>query len=191
MDEPGFRASITQGMLTSLAEWYPDAARTVRERLGGATVERILETSRMAWIPLREHVPVADEIMRALGPEHHAYARRLFVRQAQVPLLKNMAETMLKLFGVDMRSGIKWLPRGWDSIARGCGTLTYAPGEGKIICTITLDGFPPEHFASRSIVEQCRGSYEGAFELFRRQGTVRIAKEDAARGYAVFEFVEA
>lgn len=190
MSDPAFRASMAQGMLSALGDWYPAAARDVRHALGPVFIEKLLSSARIEWVPLREHVPFADAVMRALGPDHDAFNRRLFVRQTQIPLLKGMAETMLKLFGVDMRSGLKWLPRGWDSVSRGCGTLTWAPGEGRIIGRMTLSDFPVEYMKSRSIIEQCRGTYEGAFDLFRRQGTVKIVDENLASGRAVFEFIE-
>jgi hypothetical protein len=183
-DGPVIRGIFTKTNLRQLEREPPEIYRRAMELAPVGLFDTVRAASSFEWVTLRIHMPLIEAIHQALRIPS---ARRAFWKAPiqyynGLPLLKNINEGFVRLFGRDPGQHLKGVDKLWGLVVRDCGTVTteFVPGSRQAV--MSLAGFPPEYFRSGVFAETMEYTFEGVVEALGLTGQVETANLDLERG---------
>ena len=152
------------------------------DALPAAERELIEGASRVAWLPMRLHVLLADVTQEAFGAARaHDYYRRAFARSLRGPPFDALVRTGRRVLGVTPASFLRWAARGWQVGFRDCGGA-FGEVLGETSGRLHYRDLPAVCTASEAWLDSAQGSAYGVYDLLGVTGVVRLDKSDRARG---------
>jgi len=183
--QPAVQASYMQNVLQALERLGPDG-QAVRDA-DPELVREIERAPRMWWMPIAWNLRLVEAANRALGRTRAlALLASCIHAQLDTPLWRNFAQGAVRLFGLDPGALVRWLPRAFAIVFRGCGVWRAArSGDGQAV--LEVSDLPPELAAHALWVESMGAGGRALLRLCNVRGEVRLAAHDAAAGSARFE----
>jgi hypothetical protein len=186
--EPLVRAAFTHGTLASIDQLPGDTGAQIRALVRPGSLARIEAASRLDWLPVEMDVELTEALAAVLGPERSAeFWRRTLLDVASTPLLRPIVEGGVRLFGHTPEDLLRWFPKLWDSIYRGCGTLKVEERRAGL-ARMVVEDLAPVLGGSRAYLDGLCASFEAIFVFIRVRGEVRLEALDAEAGRAEFGF---
>jgi len=183
---PQVRAVIVRAALKVFAG-YP---RPIRQRLESLLPEDLLamrDDLNLAWAPIEFHLALIDASHECLDPAaFRKFHRDITLNYLDMPLLKGVLETCIRIFGLDPRSILRWAPRAWGILFRNCGTLEHDPSSTKEETRLQLNDFPRRPFSSGNFPLALAAAFEAAFTVTRTAGFIEVTSIDLTHGAADF-----
>lgn len=165
-------AAFVQTHLGLLDESEPVAAQAVRRALAPEVLARIEKSSRIAWIPVEDHVELTDRIQREVGKEAgRELCRSMVLAAFEQPFMRPIVTAALAITGPSVERFAAWAPRSWPALYRRAGRLCWElvePGEGHMI----LAAPPPVLRESAPYVEGLAGGFQALFDVTQETGRV-------------------
>jgi hypothetical protein len=165
-------------MMRKLAMLDTSRRAPIEAQIPQADRELIRDSSPLWWLPLHINVRATEAIWTGLDAEtRETFFRDLMLADFQSSLLKPLATSAVKIFGMNPASFVKWTPRGWPLLFRACGqivVLDSEPGRARL----AFEGFPEE--LSFVWFQSCRASLSAYLDLANVRGDVTL--EDAGPG---------
>lgn len=190
IEEPAIRAAITIDHLETIRATEPHLLAQIASVAPPGTLDAMNRMTRLSWIPMRQHMRLAEATRQIIGPwEHRALWRRTALRILQQPGLETLIDGTIRLFGLTPQGLSKVTPRTWGLVSRACGKLTLEPSPAQNQARIVLTDFPPELFATGTFAEGLAGCFEAVYELCDTQGQIIIAKQNLEAGAATFHMI--
>ena len=181
--EPLVRARHLKSMLAFADEWPGHPGARLRSHLPEADVRAILEASGIDWLDVRLDLDVTRAIHELLGPDECLrFFRRQSLSSFQGPLLRTLVDTAQRMFGLQLASWARWVPKGWALLFRDCGAWTVeAPGAKQV--TLRLRALPQACSGDEIWIRTVGASLSALLDLARLEGAVTTAREPAAVRY--------
>jgi hypothetical protein len=184
---PSVRARHVQQWLV-LVDRYDEPYRTrFFERLPATLKASIEAASPVSWVPVEQHVALADLTRAAFGAQAaHHYYRRTLPESLKSPIFSTFVESGLRVLGVDPGAFLRWMPRAWGLIFRNCGEvrgLVTSARRG----VLEYRGLPAVCVASDAWLESAQGTASGVFDITGVEGVVRSDLSGRARGEMTIE----
>jgi hypothetical protein len=183
--QPAVQASYMKNVLDALERLGPDG-QSVRSA-DPELVQEIERSPRMWWMPIAWNVRLVEAAHRALGaPRALELLTTCVYGQLDAPLFHNFARGAVRLFGLDPGSLVRWLPRAFSIVFRGCGVWRAArSGPGEAV--LEASDLPPELAAHALWIESMGAGGRALLQLCGVRGEVRLVAHDGAAGSARFE----
>lgn len=148
----------------------PDGA-ALRAALSPASVQQIEQTPRSLWVPLELDIELAEVVCARLGEEAtRQWSRDAMVKSFEGPLLNPITQATIQIFGLKPSSLLRFAPRMWPAICRGCGELGVGAASGASSLELQLTRAPALLLASRPYVISLAGACDGALGLCKGHG---------------------
>jgi len=182
------RASIPKSSWDEVALLDPVRQAHIRKLLGEPVAGELTAVSGVAWVAFEVEAKLADAVFEALGPaDARAFYRRKTVRSFEIPLIRPLLQSALRLFGASPASMVKLVGRTWALVSRNCGTYSCVDESSKRRCVSVVSDFPTRFYRRRQAwLESAIGGYEAFFAPFHLQGRVSVTETDFAAGSARF-----
>jgi hypothetical protein len=182
------RASIPKSSWAEIALLDPPRLAKIEEIVGRPFVAELTAASGVAWIAFEFEAKLADATYEVLGAsETRALYRRKTVRSFDIPLIRPILQSSLRVFGATPASILKMVGRTWALASRNCGSYACVDESDQRRSTSIVRDFPTRLYRRREAwLETAMGGYEGFFAPFRLDGTVRVTDRDFAAGSASF-----
>ncbi|MFO0555620.1 MAG: hypothetical protein U0271_44995 [Polyangiaceae bacterium] len=179
------RSAQAQSLL-SVVERLPEFDRIARQA-GDDVLERIRTTTALGWLPLQDHMAVADAVRDVLGVARSIEAWRAAMLHAfKLPYLKSFVQMSTSLFGVSPASLLKRADTVYAYVVRDAGSLEFSALPGAK-CELVVRDFPAARHRFVCWLEGLEGCLLGTLDLGRFVGEARIAEIDDQRGFARYE----
>jgi hypothetical protein len=187
-EEPTVRASIPKSSWAEIVR-SPPATKDKIISVLGPTFEAELDAQlTVTWVPFRIEARIADAVYEALGPTGtRTFYRAKTERSFDIPWLRPLVTSSLRLFGATPNSLLKMLPRTWPTLSRNCGAYEWNDEGVERRGVSTIKGFPTSFYRRKeSWLESIVGGYEAFFTPFHLKGTVTVDQVDFPAGRARF-----
>jgi hypothetical protein len=177
-------AGFVQGTLEGLD---PELAGRVCARIQPASAERLQSSSRIAWLPVAIDVELTEALFAELGAARaRAQLRDNLRRSFDLPVLRNLLDTAVRLLGRDPERVLRWAPQVWSQLYRDSGALRYVPiGPGD--SRMELSDLPDVITRSRDWLDGTAAAISAVFDVLRTSGDVHLADVDPIARTARFE----
>jgi hypothetical protein len=175
MDRPEaeIRAAQLKEDLLALRELGNDVASRILADLPPASLRRIVNSTRVDWVPIGLYLELLVVVQAHVGDEGvQRWARAAVGRSIESSLLRPIVETASRLFGVSPAGIYKITSQVWQQIIRGGGELAVQSG-GPGTCRVGLRGAPPA-LHQRVFLLSVAGALETAFDICKVEGQVRL-----------------
>jgi hypothetical protein len=182
---PLMRASHQQSNLDALAALGEELEKKALAHISEDTLRTVREAPRNAWLPVEHDIDITEAVYRELGTEGvRGWSRDALLRSMEGPLLKPFLDGAVAVFGLKPTQMYRVVPRGFPSVYRACGDLTYlGDGDGRV--TLHWERVPPVLMAHRPYVEGIAGAFEAVLEVCKVTGRVEVV----AAGESEIDFV--
>jgi hypothetical protein len=135
-----------------------------------------------AWLPMDDHVLLADLLREAFGPARaHEYYRRDFVASLRRPPFALLVRTGARMLGMTPAGFLRWAGVAYENIFRAAGSVrgeVLGPGHGRVV----YRELPAVCTASDAWLDSAQGSLYGIYDFLGIMGVVRIDKSRRAEG---------
>lgn len=177
---------ILAGFVHSTLDAMPaDVADRVRARLAPETLAALGAASRIAWVPIAYDVEVTDALYLEVGPERaRAFLRDNLRKSFDLPVLRGLLDTALRLLGRDPERVLRWAPKVWSQLFRDVGSLRFevsGPGEARLV----LSDLANDVLRSIPWLDGTAGAVTAVFDVLRVDGEARLEGPDRAARRAV------
>jgi hypothetical protein len=182
------RASIPKSSWTELQRLPPAQREAVERSLGEQFIGELSQALTVAWVPFAVEARLADAIYEVLGAvETRAFYKRKTLASFDIPLLKPLLESTMRLFGATPVSFLKMLGRTWSTLSKNCGSYDWIDEKKERRGVSLVRGFPTRLYRrEQAWVESALGGYEGFFVPLRLEGRVRAEEVDFRAGNSRF-----
>lgn len=186
MKIPKTRASYAKGVLDEVDQLEPGARAAVRAAAGAEVVTRIERAVNTEWLEPAVFDGITEAVRKVLGDDG---TRRLF-RQlgrklAKHPALQAAIDALVRTFGLNPHTLLKFAPKGRGVMVLDSGDVTYVK-KGPKVADLVLKGYPPSTFRSGTTTVLLAGTWEGILDLCQVKGAVVVAAEDLEQGDATW-----
>jgi hypothetical protein len=101
------------------------AAAEIRRAAPLDVLARIERAHGQDWLSVLDDVRLVRVVHAALGPAaYHRFAQGVVLSALDGPLLGPLFRAAVATFGRDPGSWIRWIPKAWTLVYRGCGAWT-------------------------------------------------------------------
>jgi hypothetical protein len=186
MTGPRVLAGFVQSTLDALAGLGPGAAARVRARMAPASLAAVAEASRIAWVPLALDIELTNWLYAEVGMERgRAFMRDNLRKSFDLPILRGLLDTALRLLGRDPERVLRWAPKVWGHLFRGAGSLRFEEA-GACAARLVLADLPDEVLRGSEWLDGTAGAAAAVFDILRVDGEVRLEGPDrSARTAAI------
>jgi hypothetical protein len=187
-EESLVRASIPKSSWTQIMRSPPALKDKILAALGPNFESELKDEVTVTWVSFAVEAGMADGVFEALGPAGaRAFYRAKTEHSFDIPVLKPIVTSCVRLFGASPKSMLKMLPRTWPSLSRNCGSYEFTDeGEERRGISI-IKGFPTRFYRRREAwLESLLGGYEAFFAPFRVKGTVTVDAANFTAGSVRF-----
>ncbi|MDP2339985.1 MAG: hypothetical protein Q8O67_03420 [Deltaproteobacteria bacterium] len=186
MSKPKTRASYAKGVLDEVAHLDAAPRAAIRASAGPSSIRRIEDAVNTEWIEAEAFDGLTEAIRKVLGDDG---TRRLF-RQlgrklARAPALQSAIDALVRTFGLNPHTLLKFAPKGRAAMVLDSGSVTYTKKGAKVV-DLVLEGYPASTFRNGTTTVLLAGTWEGILDLCQVEGTVVIAAEDLELGNATW-----
>lgn len=182
------RAAYLQLILRQCRRMPDGAGDRILARIPAAHLDHIRGAGLGDWLPFSLHQELQDAKNAEVGAERAAeVTRTLVLVTLGTPLLGGFLSHVLQRIGTDPRPALQWLPRGFESIFRGCGRLEISLHPTSARATIHLVDMPPEVAHSGSFAPSIGHALSVLYPLTGLEGTVTPIAHAPEQGRASFE----
>jgi hypothetical protein len=187
-EEPLIRASLPKSSWAEIVRAPADDKQRIIAVLGPAFEAELNAATTVTWVPFALEARIADAVFQALGPtKTRAFYRAKTERSFDIPFLKPLITSSLRLFGASPNSMLKMVPKTWTTLSRNCGRYEWTDEGQPRRGVVNIHDFPTRFYRQRDAwLDSCYGGYEAFFMPFRLMGTVSIGEVDFPRGHAQF-----
>jgi len=172
------RAAQLKEDLLALRELGHDVASRILADLPPRTLQRIVQSTRVDWLPIELYLELLLAIRATSGDDGvRRWALAAVKRSIDSSLLRPLVEVAIRLFGLSPSSLFKISSQVWQQILRGCGeivVLSHGPGA----CRIGLRG-TPYALQHPAFYHSIGGALEAAFATCNVEGQVRLVTPSA------------
>jgi hypothetical protein len=160
------------------------------ERVRSAVPESVwtdIERSgALTWLSFDVNVQCTHAVAEALGTERtHEFFKGLLVATARAPILRSLAESVLRKLGPDPGASLYWVARGFELLFKDCGSwrvLDRRPSTADLM----VSGLPLSVVRDRVWIDSAASSLSGLFPLAGLSGTTAVQEVDSGAGRVVF-----
>ena len=185
--EPRIIAALVKSTLDTIGQIDADTLDRVRVAVDPATLERIEQASRIAWIPVELDVELTERFFDVAGSEQACRVFRDTLAQSfHTPLLRPLVDGAVRLFGRDVHRAMRWVPKGWSLIYRDCGEMTVSCEEENAV-RLEIVGAAPAIARSPSYLEGIGAALSALFDLWHEAGAFEVGASDPAAGRVSFD----
>jgi hypothetical protein len=182
---PAVRARHLKSILEAVSA-HPDAP-ALRAALPSEIVDAVAESKGGDWLPLELDVALVRVLHATLGPDRFAELNRKILADAlQGPLLASLAQAAMTIFGDDPGSWVRWVPRAWAILLRGCGTWRVKTDPEQSRATLSLTGLPPLCAEDPVWLASVASTLSAIPPLLGRPGTVTLEQARPHLGGAIY-----
>jgi serine/threonine protein kinase len=184
---PSVRASLPKSAWAEIARLHPATIAKVSEALGHPWLGMLEKTTGIAWVPFELEARIADAAYKVLGAdETRALYRRKTHRSFEIPIIRPIFQSALRLFGGTPASLVRMMGKSWTLLARDCGSYE-CESVGERRCESIVRGFPCRFYQQEEAWRASAfGGYEGFFVPVGVQGRVALVSSNFQRGEARF-----
>jgi hypothetical protein len=119
------------------------AAGEIRRAAPPDVLARIERAHGQDWLSVEDDVRLVRVVHAALGPAaYHAFAQGVVLSGLDGPLLGPLFRAAVAAFGRDPGAWIRWIPKAWMLVYRGCGRWTVER-LGPNASALAIAGLPP------------------------------------------------
>ena len=189
MTPSSLRASIPKSSWAEIALLEPPRLTKIEKLVGEAFVAELSAASGVQWVPFEFEAKLADAVFEVLGPSAtRALYRRKTVRSFEIPLIRPILQSSLRIFGATPASILKMVGRTWALVSRNSGSYDCVDESDQRRATSVVRDFPARLYRRREAwLETAMGGYEAFFAPFKLgKGTVRVIERDFTTGSASF-----
>ena len=189
MQPSSLRASIPKSSWAEITLLGPPRLTKIEKLVGESFVAELTAASGVEWIAFEFESKLADAVFEVLGPsETRALYRRKTVRSFDIPLIRPILQSSLRVFGATPASILKMVGRTWALASRNSGSYGCVDESDQRRCTSVVRDFPARLYRRREAwLETAMGGYEAFFTPFKLdRGTVRVSERDFTTGSASF-----
>jgi hypothetical protein len=187
-EESLVRASIPKSSWAEISRAPPATKDKIMAALGPSFEREIAELVTATWVPFAVEARMADAVHEALGPAAtRAFYRVKTEHSFDIPLLKPIVTSSVRLFGASPNSMLKMLPRTWSSLSRNCGSYEWTDEGVERRGVSIISGFPTRFYRHKEAwLDSTFGGYEAFFTPFRVKGTVTVQDANFTAGRVRF-----
>ncbi len=165
-------AQLQEDLLALAALRHDDASRIVAE-LSPATVRRIMNATRVDWLPAELNVELARAGHLVVGDDGlRSWGRASVRRSMESSLLGPILHGAIRVFGLSPGAILRTAPAAYRAAFRGCGTMVV-DGTGDGCRRVLLQDLPPA-LRDRCFVLAMAGALEGVFDVCGVEGGSRL-----------------
>lgn len=182
---PAVRARHLKSIIDAV-EAHPEAAR-LRAAVPPDVLRAVADAQGSDWLPLALNVQIVQALHAALGADGFAELNRKILTDAlRGPLLWSLALAAQRLFGDDPASWVRWVPRGWAILLRGCGIWQVKPEPDRSRAVLALTGLPPICADDPVWLGSVASTLSAIPPLLGRPGTVTLEQARPSLGSAIY-----
>jgi hypothetical protein len=187
-DEPLVRASIPKSSWAEIVRSPAATKDKIIAVLGREFEGELGAQLTVTWVPFRIEARIADAVYQALGPAGtRAFYKAKTEKSFDIPWLRPLVTSSLRLFGATPNSLLKMLPRTWPTLSRNCGSYEFIDDGAARRGVSIINGFPTSAYRRHEAwLDSIFGGYEAFFAPFRLQGSVAVDEVNVVAGHARF-----
>jgi len=173
-----------------LGDATPALAAPFRAALG-PDAEVIEQAPAIAWLPLAVNVRATHAVMAMLpAGEAEAFFRALMLQGFETPFLKPVVTLAIGLFGLDVGSFVKMVPRGWTQIFADAGAPAHVDRGSRWATLDMVDLHPSLADDDGRWATSVAWSMGSLIAMAKTSGSVRVTQLDppARRFRLAFEW---
>ena len=184
---PTYMAKYLHSVIEQIERTLGADERVVLDgRLRKGHLDSLKKKSPVETVDGSDVVAVFGALRSALGDERYVRWWREYTqrRLMQLPLLKTMIDTLIKVFQPTPHMVLRQLPRARGALVKGGGEVTYtmvSPTSARL----SLSGYPPRLLEEGVAGLTMAGVYEGVVAFIGQDATAVVEREDVAAGAVV------
>jgi hypothetical protein len=161
----------------------------VRSAVADSVWTDIERSGSLTWLPFEVNVQCTHAVAQTLDPTRtHEFFRGLLVATTRTPVLRGLAEAVLRKLGPDPGASLFWVSRGFELLFKDCGSWRVLDRR-RTSADLMVNGLPLSVVRDRVWIESAASSLSGLYPLARLRGTTTIREIDSGTGRVIFRLI--